>query len=323
MGSTSMDHLSSNALASVSACVVILAHNEANNIIACLESVNSDAGDPTFPITVVENGSSDDTARLVAAYAKNHPNVSLISLSLGDKCNAWNHFIFTTEWRGEVCIFLDGDCRLLPGSLNALAHCLSQDSQALAATAFPISGRNVQALRRSIQADHGLVGGLYALKGPFLDRMREAGMRLPVGMVGDDSLIAALAKWNLSPFQTGWVNEHIVLCAKAEFSFDSVPMHSLQGMLSYWRRCVRYGRRKYEMKMLRKTISLGGGLQALPERIVEVYWLVDSVCTLQWNGIQTFFDWLALRQIRARKIAPPPNSISTQGAPPGRHISPI
>ncbi len=296
-----MAHRSAPAGTPTPVCVTILAHNESNNIIACLDSVIRETPHAALPITVIENGSTDDTARLVETHARHHSNIRLISLELGDKCNAWNHFVHRIDWQADVCVFMDGDCRMTPGSLDALRHCLSRNTHALAATAYPVSGRNVKASRREIQEDHGLVGNLYALRGEFLRRVREKGIQLPIGMVGDDSFLGALVKWNLEPMKTGWVNEHIALCPEAGFSFNSFSMIHPRDVQTYWRRRIRYGRRKFELKMLRKSISIEGGVQNLPQRIEEIYGLVDPVCRLRWNGLQTFFDWLALRQIRKRR----------------------
>src|SRR5690242_5448492 len=93
--------------------VMVLAHNEERHIEACLDSVFG--ADPNGPLEVfvMANGCTDGTEDVVRAYRHKEPRVHLISIQLGDKCNAWNVFIHETvpaHCPGcEVYFFMDGD----------------------------------------------------------------------------------------------------------------------------------------------------------------------------------------------------------------------
>src|SRR5262245_4398720 len=58
--------------------VMVLAHNEARNIVACLDSIY--AADPghAFSIFVMANGCTDDTERIVNEYAETHDGTKLV-----------------------------------------------------------------------------------------------------------------------------------------------------------------------------------------------------------------------------------------------------
>jgi glycosyltransferase involved in cell wall biosynthesis len=70
----------------------IFAHNEASNIIRCLESVLSQSDEASFPIYVLANGCTDNTAQVVKSMTLEHPSIQLIVINKPDKANAWNQY---------------------------------------------------------------------------------------------------------------------------------------------------------------------------------------------------------------------------------------
>jgi len=92
---------------------MVLAHNEERYIKACLDSIFTADPACSFEVFVMANGCSDRTEEIVREYARRRPEVKLVSLALGDKCNAWNVFIHETipaDCPGrEVYFFMDGD----------------------------------------------------------------------------------------------------------------------------------------------------------------------------------------------------------------------
>src|SRR5215472_15846729 len=118
--------------------VMVLAHNEERHIVSCLDSIL--AADPghAFEIFVMAYGCSDATKLIVRDYARVHRQVVLVSIALGDKCNAWNVFIHDTvpdRVPGRnVYFFMDGDARAVPGSFSAMASALDASPHAHAAS---------------------------------------------------------------------------------------------------------------------------------------------------------------------------------------------
>ena len=280
--------------------VMVLAHNEEKHIEACLDSLFD--GDPgrALEVFVMANGCTDKTEALTRAYAKRRPEVHLVSIALGDKCNAWNVFIHETvptRCPGRsVYFFMDGDARSTPGSLVAMAAALDADPHAHAASAPPASGRNVEHDRRELLEERGLVANLYALRGSFLPRLVEGQVRLPLKLEGDDGLIGALVKWDLDPKRNDFDHRRIVPCANAGFKFESVSPFSLSGIKGYWKRAVRYGRRRYEFEILGSRLKRDG-MAALPVDITQTYDQADRL-GLRRDGLYTLSNWVALRQMR-------------------------
>jgi glycosyltransferase involved in cell wall biosynthesis len=288
--------------------VMILAHNEEKHIAACLDSVYAAEPGRTFAIFVMANGCTDNTEAIVAQYAQTHEGVNLVSLSVGDKNNAWNVFVHevaparTPE--SEIYFFMDGDARACPGALSELTKGLRSNPHAHAASALPASGRSMRRDRNEMIRDHGLVANLYALRGDFVRRLRQQRVKLPMKLEGDDGLLGALIKWDLDPTRE-WDKTRIAPCPKAGFVFESFAWANPLHWSTYWRRAVRYGRRAYEFQLLGNALK-SGGIGALPTNITELYPLSFNL-KLRWAGPYTITNWVALREMRqsSRKVDVP------------------
>lgn len=186
--------------------VMVLAHNEERHIAACLDSIFGAETALRFEVFVMANGCTDRTEEIVREYAARNPSVHLVSISLGDKCNAWNVFVHETIptrcQDRELYFFVDGDASFLPGSFSAMARALEQDPIANAVGAPPASGRSAGHDRRELVEERGLVANLYGLRGSFVRRLIARGIRIPLGLEGDDGLIGALVRWDLDPQQS-------------------------------------------------------------------------------------------------------------------------
>lgn len=277
--------------------VAVFAHNEARNIIACLDSLQVAAGYP-LECYVLANACTDRTETLVREYSAVHPNVHLVSIAVGDKANAWNVFVYeTAPPRASHYFFIDGDVRATPGALDAMALALAQHPQANGVSALPKSGRGVAAFQRDMLKDNGVAGNLYGLRGSFVERIRTQLIKMPVGTIGEDALMGAMLKWDLRG-DTRWDNSKVVVAQEAGFEFDSVSPWLPREWKKYFRRRVRYSIRGYQNKMLGRAIQ-PAGFETLPAHILDLYPLHSDMLRVRWHGLDTLFDWLAVREICA------------------------
>lgn len=285
--------------------VMVLAHNEEQHIEACLDSIFQ--ADPGVPLEayVMANGCTDRTEDLVRQYSQKNTSVHLVSIELGDKCNAWNVFVHQTvpgRCPGRaIYFFMDGDARAVPGSFSAMAKVLESQPKAQAVGAPPACGRSMDHDREELLRERGLVANLYALRGAFAERCRALGVRIPLKLEGDDGLIGALVRWDLDPRQP-MDPQLIAPCADAGFLFESFKISRLSEWRAYWKRMVRYGRRRYEFAILGPRLS-AGGLSAMPKDIREIYRDADNL-RLKWDGIYTINNWFALREMRRLARSP-------------------
>lgn len=282
--------------------VMVLAHNEERHIAACLDSIFASSPDRDIEVYVVANGCTDNTESTVDAYRGKQPTVKLISIALADKCGAWNYYVHNVipaECPGRpIFFFMDGDSRAVRGSFAAMAKALHAAPYANAASAVPATGRNMNHYRDEILSSRGQVGNLYALRGGVVERIQKLSARLPIGLEGDDGLIGALIKWDLDPANNEFDDRRIVACADAAFEFDPLSPLRKRDWMTYWKRMVRYGRRRYEFELL-GPLLIKKGLAAMPRDISELYTDGASL-RLNWEGVYTLSNWVALRQIRKR-----------------------
>ena len=278
--------------------VMVLAHNEERSIAACLDSIFAAADGAGAEVFVMANGCTDRTERIVRDYSR--AGVQLVSIPVGDKCNAWNVFVHDTVAGccpgREAYFFMNGDVTVAKGSFAALARALREEPQAHAASAVPVGGRNAERYRRQILKTHGLVANLYALRGAFIDRLRALAVRLPLNFEGDDGLIGYLVKCDLAPELNPPDDRRIAPRAAAGFAFESLSALRPADWKAYWKRLVRYGRSGYEFKLLGPLLK-SRGIAGLPADITELYGGAAAL-PLDWNGIYTLPNWIALRQMR-------------------------
>lgn len=283
--------------------VMVLAYNEERHIGACLDSIFAACPQHALEVFVMANGCTDSTEDVVREYSRTRPEVRLVSIELGDKCNAWNVFVHETVPAHcadrEVYFFADGDARVVAGSFSAMFRALEENPLAHAASAVPASGRNAEHDRREILADHGLVANLYSLRGSFVDRLRTLSVRIPLKLEGDDGLIGALIKWDLAPERQGFDNNRVVPCVDAAFEFESMSPTRPGDWKLYWKRAVRYGRRRYEFQLLGAELK-AHGISAIPADITELY-PKAALLALRWEGLSTLTNLVALRQMRRLK----------------------
>lgn len=270
--------------------IAVLAHNEADRIQKCLTSLP--LGRPGIAIHVIVNGSTDETANLARQTAENYDNVIVYDWREGGKSRSWNRWVFDelNEF-SPTHIFVDGDAEIEPGSVTAMDQALQIFPNVNAVSAMPVNGRSVEYYRNLMQREHGLFGDLYALSGDFLARMKSRQIRLPTDLVGDDGLLAAMAKTSLAN-EGFWMDERVYICERA--GFRCAPFHILDfsSWLMQYRRMINYSKRNFQNRII-KDIMCSTGPIGLPVRLAPRYGLYRDRFELR-RGITGFFDRLAI-----------------------------
>ena len=85
-------------------------------------------------------------------------------------------------------------------------------------------------------------------------------------------------------------------CNQMFAEFESVSPLRLTNWLGYWRRAVRYGRRRYKFQLLAPLLK-SKGVPALPSDISTLYGNAGML-RLEWQGLYTLPNLVALRKMR-------------------------
>lgn len=269
--------------------VAVFAHNEAENIGACLSALQESGLGSNDRIHVLINGATDDTEAVVRRWAKEDGRICPVIIALGDKANAWSYYVNRLPAPdAHLHVFVDGDVRVSPGAISAIEASLAKHPEALAAATLPRSGRTSLRWSRRILREHGMPGNFYALRGQTLAKIRSLNVFMPVGLIGDDPFLRWLLLNDFSPSGPA-KRSNIRPVPDAHFDYDSIAVKGFGGLRALVVRQLRYQVRDLQMNLLKKHLSCFG-LSALPRRIDTLY---DSATPL-----------LALRgQFALRKIA--------------------
>ena len=289
--------------------IVLFAHNEEASILGAIDAVKRANPGPDDRIIVLINGSTDHTLSRVKAASDHDPRIHPIAIALGDKANAWDLYVHILgDPSADIHIFVDGDVRISKGALDEIDRQISAHPEALAISTLPRGGRQSVRWAARIMAHSGMPGNFYAVPGPTFRRLRGR-VWLPVGFMGDDTLLRWLLLRNLDPLGDVQMNR-IKPCPTVFFDYDSFPRNSIAGLRRLVRRHLQYARREIQVHLLFSLLT-AQGLAAMPRRISQVYdrihVLKDSLnANVGFKGRRLLLPFIAL-SLKRRKSQPPPN----------------
>ncbi|WP_431268584.1 hypothetical protein [Dankookia sp. P2] len=180
--------------------------------------------------------------------------VRLFDIRFGDKSNAWNQYVHALAPAASMHVFVDGYAMVTPGAIRALAGALADNPQAHAAAALPSSGRSAPAQRAAMRRSPSLHGSLHALRGGFLDRIRAAGIRLPVGLYRGDGLVGSLVVHDLDALADPWDTSRIALAEAATWKVAPLSLLRPRDLRRLWNRRVQQARGSFEDAALKSWI---------------------------------------------------------------------
>jgi glycosyltransferase involved in cell wall biosynthesis len=178
--------------------LIIPAYNEEKYIGACLDAVRRNIGERACEIIVVDNGSTDATAEIVAAYSEVKRVFEPAKGITRAREAGYRHA------RGEILAFIDADTLPPPGWFDQIEQLFAKHAD-LACLSGPYDYCDLPWLRRRIAAGwfvaarlvyHALgymvVGGNFAIRRTALDAM--GGFDASIEFYGDDADIARRAR---------------------------------------------------------------------------------------------------------------------------------
>ncbi|MEA3381148.1 MAG: glycosyltransferase family A protein [Pseudomonadota bacterium] len=222
--------------------ITMFAYNESENIQASIESVwqNTDTGLGTFHL--VANGCTDDTVTKAHEIKSllSFDKLSITELTIGDKCNAWNHYMHELADGADIHFFVDADVLFSACCFQKMASKLySTSPETVAIAGLPLSGRN-QVFYESLVTERScLFGNLYGLKGTFIKHIKQSEFRLPQGLNWIDSFITKAVNTNLD-FKPRNLPNRVTHLPGAGYNFVSLSPLKVSDLILYKNRIARY-----------------------------------------------------------------------------------
>lgn len=277
--------------------VVVFAHNEAARIARCLHSVLSQQQAGLQHLYVLINGCTDNTAEIVTQVSDSHPQVTGVVLDEADKAASWNHYIHHLSAGVSQHVFVDGDIYLTDGALGRLVIPIQVNPDILATAAVPPNGRSKMQWQANMQRWGRLAGALYGLSDLLVNELREEGISLPKGIVGEDFLVTCLVKGSIEFEQLFVPSPRLLVVPEATFGFDGLRWTSPHHWRIGLRRLLRYQIREHQLKLLFHYMQHKAPAQ-MPVHIKQLYTELSYLIRYQYRGRNTLVDWLAVRHMK-------------------------
>jgi hypothetical protein len=287
--------------------VAVFCRNERWSIVRCIESIADASRDRRALITLIVNGSSDDSAALALDAAERRAiPIAVWTIAHGDKANAINRFFHELREPARYYFFIDAYAKIGAGSMAVMESLLAVNPDAMAATGVASNGRTmVQDTERTLTEGSRLHGQLHALRADFLDRLVMRKLRLPIGLYYGDGLVGSMALHNLDPLHNGWEQHRIAHSPEATYEIPMLSLLRPRDLKRQFQRKVRQMRGRLENLAIRSVVY-EHGYEGLPEYADD---MVTTYLARHGRPVVALpdrpFQALALRQIRAARRPDP------------------
>lgn len=287
--------------------IAVFCRNEQASIGRCIESIAAGIGARRGLITLIVNGSTDQSASVALEAARRcGASIAVYTIEHGDKANAMNRFYYDLRARAAYYFFVDAYAKLAPNALEELAGCLETRPDVVAATGVASNGRTMRRQTEKTLRDGGqLHGQFHALRCDFIDRLVARKIRVPIGLYYGDGLVGSMAMHDLEPRLVPWEPKRIGGRAGATYEIPELSPFRMDDLRRQFHRKTRQMRGRLENLAIR-NIVYDHGYEGLPEYaddMIRAYLARHPLPSVSWPD--RLFRSRALRQIREARLPDP------------------
>ncbi len=283
--------------------ICVVAHNEQERIIESLVHIENaiQMTQAKVKVAIIANGCRDFTVEQCQYFCASHTTFTVYNIELGDKANAWNYFVYQVQKKYDktLTVFIDGDCFISSGSLNAMLKAYDENPNVNAIAAYPatVGGDNL-IIKKRMLTKGDFAGNFYALSPAFLTKIKLFDFRLPTGLIGDDSLLVWVCGNNLS-IKNKRNPENYTTAIGALYYYERLIPSSYKNIKKYLTRLDRYSLRRLQQICIRCYVD-ELDFKNLPHNIEAIYQYQSylSYKTIRWNFINTYYDIKNLIKIK-------------------------
>lgn len=284
--------------------IAVFAVNEAATIGACIASIDRACAGRDAHISVLLNGTTDNSIEIVKAMRLSHAAMTVYRFPVADKANAINYYLYELRREATVHFGVDAYTRIDEASFRAIAEAFEADRKALIASALPVSGRSAKSVAANTMKGGMISGQCYGLRPDFVDRLIAGNHRLPLQLYRVDGLLGSMACHNLDALGQPWDTTRLIGVADARFALTPLSIFKLRDIRRQYHREIRQARGAMENAAI-KTVIYTKGYGGLPDNANDLLkeWLKlhqPSPGSLR----ATYFTRLALRQLALSQNSP-------------------
>lgn len=220
--------------------IVTFAYNEEKTIGGTIASILANCDHRLSKVTVVANGCTDGTVNVAKTSLSNSEiDFSVIEISLGDKCNAWNEYVYHHRPKADAHFFVDSDVTFTKDAFPLLFDKLLKSPGKNAVAGLPLTGRNIKQYVELTTLYSCLYGGLYGLTDDFLERVAEIGACLPIGLSWIDAQITKMVNDDLNDKKDDY-QHRVTFVEGVGYEFESLKPWRINDVRLYINRICRY-----------------------------------------------------------------------------------
>lgn len=238
--------------------ICMFAYNEEKNIRNSISSVIEQASSQLNQFYLIANGCSDRTVEVASQmkHQEGFEKLNVVELSLGDKCNAWNHYMHQLSDNADIHFFVDADVEFSSDCFDKLArHLGASEESTVAIAGMPLSGRNRGFYESLVKERACFFGNLYGLKKSFIERVKSYPFRLPIGLNWIDSFLTKAVNTDLS-FGAENLPNRVTYLEGVGYKFSKLSVLSWADIKLYVNRIARYELGKLQEKHLDRVSAL-------------------------------------------------------------------
>jgi len=220
----------------------MFAYNEADNLSLSLTNMHNNIDKRVQTVYLLANGCTDNTVEVAHQLKEklSFSQLEIVEIAIGDKCNAWNHYVHEIRAEADCHFFVDADVLFSDNCFPILYdELINAEPTPNIVAGYPLSGRNLEFYKMLVEERACFFGNLYGASQSYIEMVREKEFYLPVGLNWIDSFLTKAANTDIQFLDHNLPNR-VIYKKGVGFQFESLSPFKFDDIKLYKNRIARY-----------------------------------------------------------------------------------